>query len=357
MPDKARVAVIGTGWWTTQAHLPALVANPKAELVALADPREDVLAKAAAKYGVDTTYTDYEEMIDREELDGVIVAVWHSAHYEVARTCLERGLHVMLEKPMVLVADHARELVELAARQERELIIGYPWHFTPHTLRAREIIQSGELGPVQLVNSVFASMVLQFMRGKDEDYQSVFEYPVVGPGDVYSDPERSGGGQGHLQVTHSAALFLFITGLHPVGVSALMNNLDVKVDVIDAFAVRFQEGALATVGSTGAIVPGGPDCLLTRIHCEHGMVDLDSLAGTCRIHHKDQTEEMLPPLQDADEIYPMGATSANLVDVITGDAANGSPAEFGWRTVELLDAAYRSAGSGGQHVEVNSLYE
>ena len=357
MPDKARVAVIGTGWWTTQAHLPALVANPKAELVALADPREDVLAKAAAKYGVDTTYANYEEMIEKEELDGVVVAVWHSAHYEVARTCLERGLHVMLEKPMVLLAAHARELVDLAAGQQRELIIGYPWHFTPHTLRAQEIIRSGELGAVQFVNSMFASMVLQFMRGNDEDYRPVFDYPVTGPGDVYSDPERSGGGQGHLQVTHSAALFLFITGLHPTGVCAMMNNLDVKVDVIDAFSVRFEEGALAAVGSTGATKPGGPECLLTRVHCEDGVVDLDSLGGTCRIQHKDQTSEILTPLEGADEIYPMGATSGNLVDVITGDAPNGSPAEVGWRTVELLDAAYRSAGSGGHHVEVSSLYE
>ena len=356
MPDRARVGVIGSGWWSTQAHIPALVANPKADLVALADMRPEILAKAAGKYGVAKTYEDYVEMIERENLDGVVVAVWHAAHFEVTRTCLERGLHVILEKPMVLTAPHAKELVELSKRQQRELIIGYPWHFTPHTLKARDVIRSGELGPIHYVNSFFASMVLEFMRGNDESYRSVFNYPVVGPGDVYSDPERSGGGQGHLQVTHSASLFLFVTGLQPLSAVALMNNLDVSMDVVDAIAVRFEGGALATVGSTGAIKTGGPETLLTRVHCQDGMVELDSLSGTGRIHHRDQSEETLTPLQGDDEIYPMHATSSNLVDVITGDASNGSPAEVGWRTVELLDAAYRSAGGGGKLVEVSSLY-
>ena len=357
MPETARVGVIGSGWWSTQAHLPALAANPKADLVAIADKRPEILAKAADKYGVAKTYESYVEMIERESLDGVIVAVWHAAHFEVARTCLEHGLHVMLEKPMVLTAPHARELVELARRQQRELIIGYPWHFTPHTLRARQVIRSGELGPIHYVNSFFASMVLEFIRGQDESYRSVFDYPVVGPGDVYSDKERSGGGQGHLQVTHSASLFLFVTDLQPVSAVALMNNLDVSMDIVDAIAVRFEGGALGNVGSTGAIKPGGPETLLTRVHCQDGMVELDSLSGTGRIHHRDQSEEILTPLQGADEIYPMHATSSNLVDVITGDADNGSPAEIGWRTVELLDVAYRSAGNEGQPVEVSSLYD
>ncbi len=52
-------------------------------------------------------------------------------------------------------------------------------------------------------------------------------YPLIGPGDVYSDPARSGGGQEHLQVTHSAALMFFLTGLKLSSVLALMDNLDV----------------------------------------------------------------------------------------------------------------------------------
>ena len=224
MADKARIGIIGTGWWATTAHFPSVQAHPKAELVAAADVRPDILGKAGDKYGVANTYTDYKQMIDTENLDGVVVAVWHAEHHPVARACLESGLNVMLEKPMVLRAAHARELVQLAQRNKRELIIGYPWHFTAHTLRAREVVQSGELGRVLFVNSTFASAVLQFLRGDDKSYEAVFGYPVHGPGDVYADIEKSGGGQGHLQVTHSAALALFVTGLKPVSAKSFFRS-------------------------------------------------------------------------------------------------------------------------------------
>lgn len=356
MAAKARIGIIGTGWWATTAHFPAVIAHPDAELAAAADIRPEVLAQAAAKYGAERTYTDYREMLDRENLDGVVVAVYHAAHFEVAQACLQRGLHVMLEKPMVLSADHARQLVELARRQNRELIVGYPWHYTPHTLRARELLQSGDLGEVRYINSMFASMVLALYRGEDRSYESFFQYPVVGPGDVYSDPERSGGGQGHLQVTHSAALIFFMTGLRPVTVMALMDNMDTRVDVTDACVARMDNGALVTVGSTGAIPANDVEQLETRIYCDRGWIDISSFAGTMRVSHPDRSIETLPPLEGEDEIYPMQATAANLVDVINGTAANGSPPEIGWRTVEFLDAAYRSAAKGGEAVEVDSLY-
>ena len=66
--------------------------------------------------------------------------------------------------------------------------------------------------------------------------------------------------------------------------------------------------------------------------------------------------ETFEPLA-AQAIYPMQVTAANLVDVINGDAANGSPAEVGWRVVELLDLAYRSVADGGRQVKVGELYD
>ena len=90
------------------------------------------------------------------------------------------------------------------------------------------------------------------------------------------------------------------------------------------------------------------------------------MSGAGRIRHADGTDEELAPLaggnqsagaEGGDEAYPLFATAGNLVDVITGKAANGSPGEVGWRVVEMLDAAYRSAAQGGQAVSVESLYE
>jgi predicted dehydrogenase len=364
--SKARIAVIGTGWWSSAAHFPALQRHPDAEVVAICDQREAAVAQTAEAFGIDRTYTDYRELLANETFDGVIIAVWHVAHYEVTRACLEHDLHVMLEKPMVLNAKHAKELVDLAAQRKRELIIGYPYHFAPRVLQAREVIQSGELGDVRYINCFFGSAAMGHLSGDDKPYGDMFEYPLMGPGDVYGDPERSGGGQGHLQITHAAGLMHFITGLRPVSVTALMNNLGTRVDVVDAITARMDNGALANIGSTGTLQLSDSGVLELHVACEHGRIYFDFVTGAGCVHHADGTEEVIESefIRDLTEgcdqpesLYPLHDTSTNLVDVINGKAENGSPSSFGWWTVELLDAAYRSAGDDGRVVTVASLYD
>ena len=133
--------------------------------MAIADLRPEVLHRAAGHYGIATTYTDYRELLDRHELDGVVVAVWHAAHYEVARAVLERGLHLLLEKPMVLRATHARELIRLAGRQDRQIIMSYPWQFIDLSVRVGEVVAGGSLGPIHYISDTFSSEPLYLYRG------------------------------------------------------------------------------------------------------------------------------------------------------------------------------------------------
>ncbi|MCC7361659.1 MAG: Gfo/Idh/MocA family oxidoreductase [Anaerolineales bacterium] len=355
---KARIGIIGTGWWSTTAHIPGLLANPAAELAALSDRSEAALARATAVFGPRKTYTDYHAMLAAERLDGVIVATNHTSHYAVAKACLEAGVHVLLEKPMVLEAAHAHDLVRLAAEKGRELIVGYPWNYTAVTRRARDVVASGRLGALQLVNVHFASMVIEFYRGNDQAYAPVFGYPVTGPGQAYSDPKLAGGGQGHLQMTHSAGALFFITGLQAERVSSFMDNYDVAVDVIDAVSVRFKpangRAAIGTLSSTGNLGQGDGGQLLLSIYGEKGYLLLDQGAGTLYVRLEDGTEENYGPLPP-DDRYPKFATSANLVDVALGRAPNGSPGSIAQRVVELLDAAYRSTAQNGQPINVADL--
>lgn len=355
---RARIGVIGAGWWSTTAHIPGLLANPDAELVAVADVSEAALRRVREAFGDIKTYHDFREMLKHKPLDGVIVAVTHRAHYEVARACLEHGLHVMLEKPMVLEAKDARDLVELAAAKHVELIIGYPYHFTPITRKAREILRSGALGRIQFVSCLFASMVIEFYRGNDMAYHPVFNYPVTGPGKSYSDPAISGGGQGHLQVTHIAGSLFFITDLEPERVSCFMENWDVAVDVVDSINVRFRgpdgHEAVGVIGSTGNLGIGDGGQMDIRVYCERGHLYLDQVNGTLRVRHHDGREEQFGPLPEG-ERYPMFETGKNLVDVILRQAENGSPGVVGERVVQVLDAAYRSASRDGAVVDVAEL--
>lgn len=351
--NTARIAVIGTGWWSTFTHIPALQANPDAQLTALCDRDAERLQAAEREYQVGKTYTDYPLMLDQESLDGVVIATPHATHYAIARDCLERGLHVMLEKPMVLHAAEAEHLVRLAYEHNRELIIGYPFNYTAHAIRVRQVLESGELGAIQYVNCVYTSQIIHFLSGHDGSESGSGGYPVHGPGAVYSKPELSGGGQGHLQITHSAGLMFFTTGLRVRRVHALMNNFGLPLDLADTIAVEFEGGALGAVSGYGNITGTDGGKLELLIYCERGNIEMEMISASVVIRRQSVPNEII---RAADDFYPRAAPIDNLVDVALRRGPNRSPAEIGWRTVELLDAAYRSAHSDGQAVRTADLY-
>lgn len=353
MTEKARIAVIGAGWWATFTHIPGLQMHPDVATIVLCDADAGKLDAAAEAYHIEKTYTDLNTMLQNEPLDGAIIATPHATHYKLAKACLERGLPVMIEKLMTLYARDARELIETAQAHNTEIVMGYPYHFADFVKRARQVIQSGELGAIQLVNCFMASHILDLLRG-DDGSASGARYAVHGPGNVYSQPHLSGGGQGHLQITHSAGLMFFVTGLRAQRVNALMHKHNLPLDLVDTMLVEFEGGALGVVSGTGnqGSASGGKADL--DVHCENGSIYLNVTAGVLEIHRRGQEAEIIPVPEG--ERYPRFATSHNLVDRVLGKAPNGSPAEVGLRTVELLDAAYRSADQDGQKVIVEELY-
>jgi predicted dehydrogenase len=349
LTTRARIGVIGTGWWATYAHLPALLADPRAEVAAIADPSSERLAQAAEHFGIRHGYADYRAMLDAGDLDGVIIATPHNTHFSIARDVLSHGLPLLLEKPMVLHAREARELVQLADERHTPLIVGYPYHFTEQHAALRERIAGGALGTLQLTHALFASMVLEYLRGNPQAYADAFKWDVTGPQPAtYSQAAIAGGGHGHLQITHSAALLLWLADLRPREVSAFMQSSGLAVDVCDAISVRFEGGAIGTLAGTAGIPTRqqAHSQLELRLYGTEGYVWLDPMAGTCSIFYNDGGSETLgevPP----DRRYPMDTTSRHLVDIILDPRiTNQSPGEVGARTVELLEAAYRSAAEG-----------
>jgi predicted dehydrogenase len=347
MSSKARVAVIGTGWWATSVHIPGLQNNPDAELVALCDNDPHKLQAAAEAAGINHTYTDYRALLAGETLDGVVVVSANATHYEIVKACLAQDLHVMVEKPMTLYAPEARELVELAQGRQRELIVGYPFNYTPLAIRLRDLVQSGHLGRVQYVNCIYNSYMAPFFTGTLQ-----MDFAVHGPGQ-YTQPEQSGGGHGHVQITHAAGYMFFITGLRPRRVHALAAQHGLPVELIQVMTVEFEGGAIGSVNGSGNW--NGLKFSL-QIGCERGWLDINPRDGVATIRREAEPPEEIKPDPEAEPVYPQSATANNLVEVILGQAGNGSPAEVGWRTVELLDAAYRSAALDGRAVTIKALY-
>jgi predicted dehydrogenase len=320
--------------------------------VALADPNPEALRRAATAYDVETTFTDPHELYASGLADGVVIAVPHVYHYEHVRAALDAGLHVLVEKPMVLRSDHAFDLVDRAEAAGLQLTVGYTYQHTRAAERLRAAIQGGEIGELLLVSGLFASMVHEYYRGRPESYRPVFDFPVTGPGEsTYSDPEIAGGGQGQTQITHAMGMVLYATGKRVASVSAVMSNEDLRVDLVDAMSFTFDGGGVGTMASTGSIQPGQESQQEFRYYGTRGYVLQDLLQGTLSIHRADGGVERLDPLGQ-DEIFPAWAPARAFADLVAGRGDNPAPARPAADTVAFLEAAYESAGRDGSPVAV-----
>ena len=343
---RVRIGVVGTGWWSTQSHIPGLLEYEHADVVALADPDPVNLSRAAERYGVARTYASHLELLEAGDLDGVVVAVPHTYHYEIARDALDAGMGVLVEKPMVLRAAEAWDLVARSEAAGLPLVVGYTFQFTRLAERTRQALQGGEIGELLLVSGLFASMVQSLFDARPDDYAHIFEFPLTGPKpDTYSDPVISGGGQGQTQITHAMGMVLWVTGARATEVYARMNNAGLQVDLVDAISYTLDNGALGTIASTGSIKPGQDQQQTFSYYGGGGYVLQDLLAGTLTIQRDGTEPEILPPLLP-EEIYPATATARCLVDLLRGVGDNHAPAAPAAATVEFLEAAYASAREG-----------
>lgn len=339
---KLRVAFVGCGWWTTFAHIPTALTIPGVEVVGISDSDPDRLAAAERQFGITAVFADAHRMLAEIECDVVVIATPNSTHYEYAKHALETGRHVMLEKPMVIDPAHGRELVDLAERSGRHLVIGYATHYNEHVIRLKAEIAGGRLGALENVACVYATIVRELYRGSPVTYKDVFGYTVHGPAAAtYTAPALSGGGQGQSQLTHAAALMFWTTGLHPVEVAAFTSNADLPVDLVDAAVMRFDDGSIGSISTTGGVHPDHEEIIQLSIFGSEGHAVLDVTRGTCEIYDSAgvETLQSLPPERRVPEEGPL----TNLIELVRGGGPNRSPAPIGATTAEFVAGMYASA--------------
>lgn len=346
----ARIGVVGTGWWATEAHIPGLIEHPRAEVAALCDLDAERAARAAEHYGVAAVYDDLDCMLARESLDGLVIASSNATHFTLARKAIDAGLHVLIEKPMTEIAPEGRVLLDAAERAGTEIVVGHTFHYTRLARRARELITGGAIGEIELIQSLFATSAIQLVRQPDVQ-EGGWAFPVHGP----TGQNFSAHGQGQNQLTHSAALAAFVIDDGPESVHGYMSNLDVPVDAVDVLSVRFIGGALGTLASVGTKPGDDTPHNELRIFGSKGWMEIDmERAPRLTWHrHGGGVEELRE--DDPSMHYPLRAPAQNLADVALGRAPNLSPGSIGQWSVEIVDAAYRSAASGDP-VTIADLY-
>jgi len=342
---KVRVGVLGAGWWATFAHIPAIRSHPNAELVAVQSRDRAKAEKIARDFGAKHACTTVEELLALTELDAVIVASTPNAHYAQAKAALESGRHVLIEKPMTFTAAEARELVELAAQKNRQLVISCPWHFTRHGMEARRLIQSGALGEIKMISVLMTNPIDKLLRGVNTSpthgMANVYVEPRHGS---YNDPAIAGGGQIYCQVSHAAAYLTFLTGLRPAEVFARFDRDGSLNDIYDALTITLENGALVSLASTAA-TPLAERNYEVRVFGSQAILQLELWRGTMTLIDFGDKRTEFPPLAE-NEIYPAQVPALNFIDTVYGKILNGSPGDLGLASMEIIEAACESAQSG-----------
>ncbi|HEY2862003.1 MAG TPA: Gfo/Idh/MocA family oxidoreductase [Casimicrobiaceae bacterium] len=163
---RLRLGVAGLGRAFT-LMLPTFTADSRIELVAAADPRPEATARFAAEFG-GKAYGSVEALCGDKLVDVVYVATPHQFHAQHVEMAAASGKHVLVEKPMAITLDECHRIIDATERAGVALVVGHSHSFDAPILRARDIIASGALGAVRMINAQYYTDFLYRPRRPEE---------------------------------------------------------------------------------------------------------------------------------------------------------------------------------------------
>lgn len=328
--EKLRIGLIGCGG-NMIGHLRRLVDITDAEVVALSDPSQESLDRMRDQSDATTNlpnYSNHTEMIDKEGLNAAVISSPHTLHYEHIVDSLDAGLHVLTEKPMVCSVEHAKSVIQKSEQTDRILMVSYQRHLAPTFRFMRNQISSGEMGEVQFVNALQDQNWYRSQKGKWRQVKSL-----------------SGGGQLNDSGSHLLDIILWMVDKDPVEVSARMEYFDAEVDINTSMTVLFDGGALASFSIVGN-APGPGIWEDITIWGERGALYARNGKLTCQYGQD--------PIEVKDLPTRFTNPDQNFVDAVFGRDEVQVPPSCGLRVIQLTEAAWESAESGGNPVKVKT---
>lgn len=333
-----KFGMIGVGKICQGCHLPAYDKIEDVEIVAICDIDEKKLEAVKAKYPNARAYTDFKEMIDNEELDAVDICTPNNIHSVAAVYALEKGLHVMCEKPDAINVSEAEKMKEAAEKSGKTLMVMRNNRYRPSTKFLKEYIAKGKMG------EIYAGRCGWIRRRG-----------IPGWGGWFTDKEQAGGGPLIDLGVHIIDLSMYLMGnARPVTVSGCTylkfpHTSYSKIDVEDLAMgfIRFDNGACLQIEFSWA----------SNIQCDQMFVELRGTKAGSKMSGIDRkfevyTEEcgvstlVKPDIDDYNCMPHHEANIRHFIDVINGKAEPDFTPEQGLNMVKILEALYKSAELG-----------
>jgi predicted dehydrogenase len=317
-----RIGVIGAGTvggWHLNSYRKA-----GAAIVAVADPQEQLGRQRAAEYGC-RYHADYRSLLADGQLDAVSICTPPDLHREHVLAALDRGLHVLCEKPFAATLDDARAMVAAARQSDRTLLVGFVHRFYEPAQRTRRMVAEGTLGPLISFHNRFAVNNRKNHR------------------DWVIDPLRAGGGAFMDTAMHSVDLFRFLVG-EVAAVTAFQRTVAVGLPVEDTgvLVLRAESGVLGVIEA---------DWMTPAVDYTFALYGMD---GAARVGY--EPAELLSwsrateawthePLESDQAMARFDREILHFLRCIRGEEQAAVTAEDGLRALQIVQAAYRSAAT------------
>jgi len=324
---KVRVGIIGVGGYA-QGNVRRFLDVPGVKITAIVDTAPERFAVTKQSFPAiaeAAEFDDYRKMIKSGLVDAVCISSPHTLHYRQIMDSLGAGLHVLCDKPMVCQSARAKKVVAKVKQTGLVLTVGYQRHYMGPFVYMREQVQSGAIGKLEFVTAFQSQNWLKSQRGKWRQALAL-----------------SGGGQLNDSGSHLLDIIMWIVGEPVAEVSALSENFDTEVDINTAIKMKFRSGSLGTISVVGNGTRFWEELFLvgsvgTLIYRNSTLTHITSVTG--------HSMEIGFPQPAANPV-------TNFIECIRNKkAVNHTPAICGLRTIELTEAAWRSAAAGGKVVK------
>jgi predicted dehydrogenase len=344
--DVLRGAIVGFGFIAERGHAPAYASLGGAfEIAAVADACPARREVARAKLPGARVYASHNELFAKEKgLDFADVCAPPAVHAQIATAALERGLHVLCEKPMATRLDDARAMVSAARRAKRTLFPCHNYRHSPVVKAVRQVLDAGEIGAVRLVT-------LQTFRNTHA--RGVSEWRP----DWRREAKHAGGGIAMDHGSHTFYLAFDWLGAYPTRITAHMSTSE-RWDTEDNFAcaITFPTGTASAHLSWTA----GCRKVIYTLHGDKGAIrveddDLEvTVAGDAPSRWEVRRTSVASHWMDPSHENWFASLLGSFRGAVRAGEHVGKDAEDGLRCVELITRAYASARDGSRELTLGA---
>ncbi|NHN32627.1 Gfo/Idh/MocA family protein [Paenibacillus agricola] len=336
MSEKMRFAIIGGGV-IAPSHARAIAGSPNAELVAVADIDKDKGNKLAAEFSVSHVYASYEEMLKRDDIDAVSIAVPSGFHADVAVAAAQAGKHILCEKPLDITSDSMTRMIAAVRRANVKLGCVFQLRLTPAAIVAKKAIEEGKLGKLVLGDAY------------QKNYRSPQYYKSAGWRGTWA---IDGGGALMNQGVHGIDLIQWLMGdVQSVFAYSAPLVREIEVEDTAVAVVKYKNGAFGVIQGTTSVYPGQESRF--ELHGENGTIVFGD-SGFKQWKFADCEEELpqvAPRVSAKDDPTQIASDGHFLLveDLIAAVREDRDPmvtGEEARKSVDLILAIYESARTG-----------